>query len=163
VICCARQVQGKCERDVVLEMMKMDTARTWAARRRTWRTPIIVSSCLVTSTSTPTGGRYCTQSQPGLARQHRAAASQISLCRVLSLFVYCTRPRPSPALPNAVTRGREGLGGTRGECCCVRFMVIQCRTLPFSNQRWSSASCSSSAYSRCTYAGYERKDSGERE
>jgi hypothetical protein len=104
----------------------MNTVRTWAARRRTWRTPIVVSSCLVTSTSTLTGGRYCTQPHPGLARQHRAAASQISLCRVLSLLDCCAHDLgllPPFQTPYAWQRR---LASLRGECYCVQLTVLRC-------------------------------------
>ena len=99
------------------------------------------------------GTSYCTQSHPGLARQHRAAASQISLCRVLSLFDCRTRPRPSPALPNASTHGREGLLRCEVSVAALdslyfttvcSFPATQCRSI---------ANGSPSAFSRSTKQG----------
>ena len=115
-------------------------------------------SCRLVSSHPPPlpradGTSYCTQSHPGLARQHRAAASQISLCRVLSLFDCRTRPRPSPALPNASTRGREGsllceasvaVSVSLYLTTVYNFAAMQCH---------SSANCSPSAFSRSTKQG----------
>jgi len=131
-------------------------------RKRTWRTPTVVSSCLVTTTSTPTGGRCCTQPHHGLARQHRAAASQISLCRVLSLFDCCTRPRPSPVLPNALRVAEKACYVSKRVLLCQPHCPSPCYLLPYAAFQ-QAVPISPSAYSRCSHAGYERKDSGERE
>ena len=94
---------------------------------RFWRTPTVVSSVSSHPPPLPRGrmvrypGRTSTAACSE-APSSRAAASQISRCRVLSLFDYCTRPRPSPALPDAVTRGTEGLLGC--ECRHQTYLIL---------------------------------------
>jgi len=132
---------------------------------RFWRTPTVVSSVSSHPPPLPRGrmvrypGRTSTAACSE-APSSRAAASQISRCRVLSLFDYCTRPRPSPALPDAVTRGTEGLLGC--ECRHQTYLILL-----------SYATSGKTTVGPCQlhfvgifslyHAGYAWKDSGIRE
>jgi hypothetical protein len=86
-------------------------------------------SCRLVSSHPPPLPRAdgnCTHPHPGLARQHRAAASQISLCRVLSLLDCCAHDLgllPPFQTPYAWQRR---LASLRGECYCVQLTVLRC-------------------------------------